>query len=298
MNTSLFEDFLVLSETLSFTKAAEKLYKSQSVLSRQISKLETIMGCKLFIRTNKSVSLTLAGSTLRKGLLQLSQEYDALIREVRAKSEGRSGTIVIALTPGVRFHNNMYKIIFNFINDYPDINVDLRIYDIDILREQLSSQKVDFAYGVVDDYYGVPDSSYEIIGYSQNFIVVPRSHPHAARTAEELSLIDFKDDTFLFFECQSRAIREMSRKCKNAGFNLQYTTVPDSSKMALMLELHKGILITDEMSMFRFSGDSVYIPLPDLGSLRLGVVWNNKSSNACSRTFIEYLRQERKASIS
>ena len=36
MDTLLFENFLVLAETLSYTKAAEELFKTESVLSRQI----------------------------------------------------------------------------------------------------------------------------------------------------------------------------------------------------------------------------------------------------------------------
>ena len=297
MDTSLFENFMVLSDTLSFTKAAEKLYKSESVLSRQISKLESILECRLFVRNNKSVSLTPAGATLQKGLSQLTLEYDTLIREVRAISDGHSGVIVIGLTPGVRLHDNMFRIITHFARDFPEIHIDLRNYGMGELPQLLRDRKVDFAYSVIDEYVDNPEYSYEYIGSARNFIVLPRSHPLAGKRAEDLTLYDFRDETFLFFDGQLRAIREFAGQCADAGFELKYATVSDSSMMSLMLEMHKGIFITEETSMFRFFGDSVYIPLPVLRSLRLGIIWNKKSPKECCKTFFEYVRHVKEAGI-
>ena len=57
----LLQAAIVLAEELSFTKAAERLHIEQSTLSRQISKLETQVGVRLFVRNHQTVELTEAG---------------------------------------------------------------------------------------------------------------------------------------------------------------------------------------------------------------------------------------------
>jgi len=61
MNTKQIEYFLAVAEELSFTRAAEKMYVSQTAVTQQIQSLEELMDVKLFRRTKKRVELTPAG---------------------------------------------------------------------------------------------------------------------------------------------------------------------------------------------------------------------------------------------
>jgi DNA-binding transcriptional LysR family regulator len=56
--------FIAVAEELNFTRAAERLYVSQSVLSRQIRQLENDLRAPLFERTSREVRLTDAGEAL------------------------------------------------------------------------------------------------------------------------------------------------------------------------------------------------------------------------------------------
>lgn len=58
------KSFLVLSERLNFSKAAEQLFVSQQALSAQIAALEADTGLKLFVRSTSHVELTEAGRAL------------------------------------------------------------------------------------------------------------------------------------------------------------------------------------------------------------------------------------------
>ena len=75
--TKKIEEFMVIADSGSLTKAAEKLYISQSALTKQMNSLEESLGFKLFERSNKGVRLTNAGETFyadMKVILRLSQE--------------------------------------------------------------------------------------------------------------------------------------------------------------------------------------------------------------------------------
>jgi DNA-binding transcriptional LysR family regulator len=57
---------VVLSEELSYRRAADKLNIGQSTLSRQILELEDQLGYKLFTRSNQRVELNEAGGVFVK----------------------------------------------------------------------------------------------------------------------------------------------------------------------------------------------------------------------------------------
>lgn len=61
MTTQQIKYFLSLATELHFWKAAEKLFISQSTLSRQIQSLEEEIGYQLFKRDKRNVRLTRCG---------------------------------------------------------------------------------------------------------------------------------------------------------------------------------------------------------------------------------------------
>jgi acetyl esterase/lipase len=56
--------FVAVAEELNFGRAADRLYVSQSALSRQIRGLEQLLGCELLRRSTHRVELTVAGEAL------------------------------------------------------------------------------------------------------------------------------------------------------------------------------------------------------------------------------------------
>lgn len=64
MDIQVLKTFVTLAECRHFTYAAEKLHITQSTVTKRIADLELELEKQLFLRTNKSVSLTNEGEIL------------------------------------------------------------------------------------------------------------------------------------------------------------------------------------------------------------------------------------------
>ena len=63
-NYDYYRIFYYVAQYQSFTKAAEMLRNNQPNITRYINNLESELGCKLFIRSNRGVKLTPEGENL------------------------------------------------------------------------------------------------------------------------------------------------------------------------------------------------------------------------------------------
>lgn len=91
----LLKGFEAAARNLSFTKAAEELFITQSAISRQIKTLEDQLGVALFRRRHRELLLTEAGQSLFKTsgeILRLLRDTTSRLRSVR------SGMLTVAST--------------------------------------------------------------------------------------------------------------------------------------------------------------------------------------------------------
>lgn len=78
------EVFLTVAETKSFSKAAERLFLSQSTISSHIKNLETELKKTLIIRSTKSVTLTEEGHTLLFYIKRLLDTKEAALLAINS----------------------------------------------------------------------------------------------------------------------------------------------------------------------------------------------------------------------
>ena len=81
------KSFLAVAENLSFTRAAETLFLTQSAVSHQIADLERTLGVELFIRHGRTIELTAAGRVLaersRRIFADLTDAHAAVVAAAR-----------------------------------------------------------------------------------------------------------------------------------------------------------------------------------------------------------------------
>lgn len=90
--------FVQVADAGSFTAAASRLYTTQPSLSRRIARLEQAVGGGLFDRSNRRVlRLSPLGEEILPHARQLLAEYERFCHLARDRSEGRDGTVTLAV---------------------------------------------------------------------------------------------------------------------------------------------------------------------------------------------------------
>jgi len=130
------EAFVRVAECGSFSKAAERLHASKSVVSRQVGALEAELGARLLHRTTRALTLTEAGRSYfeRAGrILADLAEADASVGQLQASPRGR-----LRVSAPMSFGAlHLSPAMPDFLLRYPDVELDLIMNDryVDLVDE-------------------------------------------------------------------------------------------------------------------------------------------------------------------
>ncbi|WP_081241262.1 LysR family transcriptional regulator, partial [Streptomyces viridosporus] len=98
LDPRLLRAFVTVAEELHFTRAATRLYVAQQALSRDVRRLERELGCELFVRTTRQVTLTADGERLLPYARRALQAQDDLLA-----AAGQARPLLVDLnSPGLR----------------------------------------------------------------------------------------------------------------------------------------------------------------------------------------------------
>src|SRR4051794_9445357 len=88
--------FVEVADAAGFSRAAERLGLSKSIVSRRVTALEADVGVRLLSRTTRGVSLTEAGIELNKRALQILAQLDDALDAVASRDNVVAGTLRLA----------------------------------------------------------------------------------------------------------------------------------------------------------------------------------------------------------
>ena len=128
--------FLAVAREQNMTEAANVLFVTQPTLSRQMADLEKELGKKLFVRTNRSTTLTEEGMHLRQRAEEILALVDQTKEEIREDDMDLSGCIRI----GAGETKVMHWITDTFAElhqDYPRLTIELFTNNADGVQERL-----------------------------------------------------------------------------------------------------------------------------------------------------------------
>lgn len=149
--------FLAVAREGNMTEAANSLYVTQPTLSRQMADLEKELGKKLFIRGNRSTTLTEEGMHLRQRAEEILDLVHQTKEEIQEDTLELTGTIRIGGGETVLMHF-LTDTFVELKGEYPRLTIQLSTGNVDTIEEKLSHGLLDF--GLMIEPFQVEDYEY------------------------------------------------------------------------------------------------------------------------------------------
>lgn len=136
--------FYTVARLGSFTKAAEALLGSQPNLTRTVRNLESALGCTLFVRSNRGVSLTPEGEKLFARVSIACEQIQAGEAELASDRGLQSGVVSIGASE-TALHGFLLPVLGAFHRAYPGIRLRISNHSTPQALAALRSGLVDVA---------------------------------------------------------------------------------------------------------------------------------------------------------
>ncbi len=197
MNSLEIQYFLTIVKYGSFTEAAQALSVSQPAISKQIRQLEAELGCSLFARSGRALSLTEAGQAYHAYFQQCRFQLDLLKNRLEEPKKDGKPTIRIAYPEDVDPSYFRDKIQNAAAAMRTPVRLEFSCYPEAELTNLLTDGKIDLILtGTRPDEAGQPLSGYP-------FFEVPQVLLYASTRPESPDISDFRNDTFLVSEADA-----------------------------------------------------------------------------------------------
>ena len=146
MDFDQLETFLEVARHASFSRAAEKRFRTQPAISSQIRGIEEEVGAKLFDRSGGKVSLTAAGKAFLKYVEETLDARKAMMVAIAEMERVPRGEIIVGANEGTCLHI-LPHVFAEFKKQYPEVSVNIKRADYARVLESIIDNSVDF--GVV-----------------------------------------------------------------------------------------------------------------------------------------------------
>jgi len=142
LDTDQLRSFVAIVDTGSFTRAAERVNKTQSAVSMHIRRLEEQLGRPLFVKAGRGVRLTDDGEKLIEFARQMLQIEAAAFASVSRKA--LAGRIRFGI-PDDYAESLLPEIVTRFTRRHPLVEISVVCDQSAVLRERVAARELDMA---------------------------------------------------------------------------------------------------------------------------------------------------------
>jgi DNA-binding transcriptional LysR family regulator len=147
MNLRFVEAFYLSASFKSITRAAEKLFLTQSAVSSRITALEEELGILLLDRRDKQFRLTIAGTRF----LTYAQQLLNLQRELKREMGSGSATPVTLRMGAIEsvLHTWLIPLVESLRQQYPELELELTVETTPVIIEQVRRGNLDVGFAAL-----------------------------------------------------------------------------------------------------------------------------------------------------
>ncbi|MBQ7665815.1 MAG: LysR family transcriptional regulator [Synergistaceae bacterium] len=165
---------VAISEEKSISKAAERLFMAQSSLSQFLSRLESELSTKLFVRTSTGVRATEAGRLMIEYAYQQLSEYHRVRDMIQDVDDLNGGRVIMGIST-FRGTFLMPPVLNEFRRLYPNIHVIIAEANSMALEQMLIDGTIDIALIIMPAEYLKHDV--EFLMHDEICIIAGKNHP-------------------------------------------------------------------------------------------------------------------------
>jgi DNA-binding transcriptional LysR family regulator len=212
MDLKQLEYMIKIAEENNITRAAEKLFITQSALNQQLLKLEKELGTQLFVRSRTNWHPTPAGEIYLENAKKMVRIKKDTYNEINDLVEIKKGKLVIGLTPerGTEMFAAIYPA---FYKKYHNVKVEPIELSVKQQQHEISMGNLDIGFLTLQDEQKTKDE-YIHICREEIILAVPQTHYLAhlggnlGSRLPEISLDHFRNEPFALMQTGS-TLREI-----------------------------------------------------------------------------------------
>ena len=292
MDLASLQVFQTVAHEHSFSRAAEKLYRTQPAVSIAIRKLEDWVGQPLFVRGSGARTLTDAGVLLSEyadRMLNLREEIRKGMQELRGLERGQislgvNESSIHALLPALDRYRQLHPGIQIRVN---------RVFSRDVPRE-LMNHHLDI--GVIS--YLPEERELEAMEFRRDSLVMVVWPGHRLAKRQQVDVRELGQETFVAHSVESpyrqRVVQMFARRRVPLNMEIELPTI---ESIKLFVEMKKGVAIVPRMCVERevSSGDLRALRIREMRLARtLYLVYRrDRPLTAAAQSLVTLIRQER-----
>ena len=232
--------FLVASETLNFTQAAQLLNMSQPSVSQHIKSLEQHFDTPLFERKGRQIYLSDAG----EALIPLAREMVAQSVHIEEEMASLNGEVFGHLKVGCSTTPGKYvlpQLLARFHNEYPMVKVTCQVAPQAKSIESLCNGQVHFALSSHSHRHTCTDAEFRLFMKDPVMLIAPKDHPWAKR--EVINPKELFEADFILREEESGTFATVRDALNIAGFSIHAlnTLLTLGNSEAISLAVQEGL---------------------------------------------------------
>lgn len=285
MDIKKFKLFADVAETENFTKTGERMGYTQSGVSHMLKSLEDEVGFPLFIRSKQGVRLTKNANTILpsvRGLLSMYENLEQSINEINGLEIGQL-TIATFSSISIQW---LPKIIYQFQEIYPEINIKLMEGGTDDIVSWIDSDIADFGF-MSNRQIKTLDwiSLYE----DPLMAVLPKDYP----VPEDLAfpIENFEKQNFIISAMGTDYDIHYALDTSSVQPNILFSSKDDHAIIS-MIANKLGISILPRLAFKNFEDQVSFYPLKPYYARTLGVAVKSKDTmSPAARKFLNLTRE-------
>ncbi|MCD7814883.1 MAG: LysR family transcriptional regulator [Lachnospiraceae bacterium] len=230
MEIEFLREFIVLSETCSFQEASDRLYITNSTLSKHIQKMEAELGHPLFERSTRRVTLTEMGRILQENASEILTRYDEALIQMNKEAAKATNTLSVAFT-NTTSRYGVLDTILSFKQEYPDINLQIAELQGPPQKSTFLDRQAEFIFAS-DKGCVTKDITHQTFAKEEVVLVTSVENPLAKKSI--LSLSEIASEQLLL---PDRAFLQdlLFEACTNAGFTPKVRMYTNNAQTAFLL---------------------------------------------------------------